>query len=260
LQHYLKVMDMLKLTDITKSFGENKVLRGVSLSVRRGEIVAVIGPSGSGKSTMLRTCVGLERVSGGTIELGGRALVRDGVYVRDREAREICSRTGMVFQHFNLFPHMTVLDNLCLAPVLRGILDKKSAAERAAELLEKVGLSDKADAMPSSLSGGQKQRVAIARALMLSPDIMLFDEPTSALDPELTGEVLTVMRGLAADNMTMVIVTHEIAFARDIADRVLFMDNGVIALSGTPDEILVNPPSERLRTFLRTFNHSAQPA
>lgn len=253
-------MEMLKLTDITKSFGTNEVLRGVNLSVRRGEIVAVIGPSGSGKSTMLRACVGLERVSGGTIEIEGRALVSDGVYVRDRDMRDICARTGMVFQHFNLFPHMSVLDNLCLAPVMRKRMDKKSAGELAAELLEKVGLSDKADAMPSSLSGGQKQRVAIARALMLSPDIMLFDEPTSALDPELTGEVLTVMRGLAADNMTMVIVTHEITFAQDIADRVLFMDEGVIALSGTPDEILVNPPSERLRTFLRTFNRSAQPA
>ncbi|HHW25515.1 MAG TPA: amino acid ABC transporter ATP-binding protein [Bacillota bacterium] len=253
-------MEMLKLINVTKSFGTNEVLRGVSLSVRRGEIVAVIGPSGSGKSTMLRACVGLERVSGGTIELAGRALVRDGVYVRDREARDICSRTGMVFQHFNLFPHMNVRDNLCLAPVLRGLLDKKAAAERAAELLYKVGLADKADAMPSELSGGQKQRVAIARALMLSPDIMLFDEPTSALDPELTGEVLTVMRGLAADNMTMVIVTHEIAFARDIADRVVFMDGGVIALSGTPAEILEDPPTERLRAFLRTFSRSAQSA
>lgn len=253
-------MYMLTLENITKSFGTNEVLRGVSLSVRRGEIVAVIGPSGSGKSTMLRSCVGLERVSGGTIELAGRALVRDGVYVRDREARSVCARTGMVFQHFNLFPHMSVRDNLCLAPVLRGVLDKKTAAMRAEELLEKVGLSDKANAMPSSLSGGQKQRVAIARALMLSPDIMLFDEPTSALDPELTGEVLTVMRGLATEHMTMVIVTHEIAFARDIADRVLFMDEGVIALSGAPDELLSNPPSDRLRAFLSTFNRTAKPA
>ena len=250
-------MEMLKLSAITKSFGTNEVLRGVSLSVSRGEIIAVIGPSGSGKSTMLRACVGLERVSGGTIEIGGRVLTRDGAYVSEREARSVCAHTGMVFQHFNLFPHMNVRDNLCLAPVLRSAMTKRGAAERAAALLEKVGLSDKTDAMPSSLSGGQKQRVAIARALMLSPEVLLFDEPTSALDPELTGEVLGVMRGLAAEHMTMVIVTHEMAFARDIADRVLFMDEGVIALSGTPDEVFANPSSERLRAFLRAFNRTA---
>jgi ABC-type polar amino acid transport system, ATPase component len=249
-------MEMLKLTQITKSFGTNEVLRGVSLSVSRGEIVAVIGPSGSGKSTMLRSCVGLERISGGTIELNGKKLVQEGVYVPERESRSVCAHTGMVFQHFNLFPHMNVRENLCLAPVLRKTLSKREAEEHASVLLDKVGLADKADAMPSSLSGGQKQRVAIARALMLSPEILLFDEPTSALDPELTGEVLAVMRGLAAEHMTMVIVTHEMAFARDIADRVLFMDEGVIALSGTPEEVLLNPPSERLRAFLHSFNRT----
>ncbi len=250
-------MEMLKLTNIVKSFGTNEVLRGVSLAVERGEIIAVIGPSGSGKSTMLRSCVGLERISDGSIEISGRSLVREGVTVPEREARSVCARTGMVFQHFNLFPHMTVRENLCLAPVLRMVLDKREAAKRADALLDKVGLADKADAMPASLSGGQKQRVAIARALMLSPEILLFDEPTSALDPELTGEVLAVMRGLAAEHMTMVIVTHEMAFARDIADRVLFMDEGIIAQSGTPDEIFQNPASERLRSFLRSFNRIA---
>lgn len=243
---------MVKADNVKKSFGKNEVLRGISMDIKRGEVAAIIGPSGSGKSTFLRCLIGLERVSGGSIYIEGRPFVENGVRVSEKAARQICSGMGMVFQHFNLFPHMTVRKNLCLASELRGV-KKNEAYERAEHLLDKVGLSDKIDEMPSSLSGGQKQRIAIARALMLDPDILLFDEPTSALDPELTGEVLEVMRDLAKDNMTMAIVTHEMGFARDIAHKVVFMDDGIIAQSGTPDELFTNPSSERLVSFLGSF-------
>ena len=244
---------MISAVGLTKSFGANEVLRGVDFSVGRGEVVSVIGPSGSGKSTMLRCLIGLEKVSGGSVQISGMPLVENGVYVREKDARKVCSDMGMVFQHFNLFPHMSVRKNLTIAPLCAKKLKKAEADERAAELLGKVGLADKIDEMPSSLSGGQKQRVAIARALMLSPEILLFDEPTSALDPELTGEVLAVMRSLAAEHMTMVVVTHEMAFARDISERVVFMDGGVIAQQGTPEEIFTSPANERLASFLGGF-------
>lgn len=244
---------MIKAVGIEKSFGDNNVLRGISLEVRRGEVIAVIGPSGSGKSTLLRCLIALERMSGGNVWIKGVPLVENGVYVHDSEIRQVCRCMGMVFQHFNLYPHLTVRKNLMLSPILVEHLPKPEAEERCRVLLERVGLSDKLNQMPSSLSGGQKQRVAIARALMMNPDILLFDEPTSALDPELTGEVLSVMKTLASDNMTMVIVTHEMAFARDIADRILFMDNGVIATEGTSKDIFGSAQNERLTAFLRSF-------
>ena len=245
--------DVVIVEHMRKAFGDNEVLRDVSLRVGRGEVVAVIGSSGSGKSTMLRSIIGLERVDGGTVIFEGADLVRDGIYVPEKQQRRILRRMGMVFQHFNLFPHLSVKDNLITAPVTVAKKHKSEAAEKAKELLSKVGLLDKLDAMPSSLSGGQKQRVAIARTLMMEPRVLLFDEPTSALDPELTGEVLEVIRELAADRMTMVIVTHEMTFARDVADRVIFMDNGFIAAEGSPKEIFYDSQNARLDAFLKSF-------
>ena len=245
---------MIQARDIRKKFGENEVLRGVSLEVAGGEVVAVIGPSGSGKSTLLRCLIGLESIDGGDISIEGKPLARGGRSVSDKEMRQVCRPMGMVFQHFNLFPHLSVRRNMTLSPMLVNHISREEADTRCRALLSRVGLADKLDAMPSSLSGGQKQRVAIARALMMNPDILLFDEPTSALDPELTGEVLAVMKDLAADHMTMVIVTHEMAFARDVADKVVFMDQGVIAASGTSAEIFGVHPNERLTAFLRSFN------
>lgn len=244
---------MIKASGMEKSFGGNRVLRGVSFEVKRGEVIAVIGPSGSGKSTFLRCLIALERMNGGSVYIESLPLVENGVYIHEKEIRHVCRKMGMVFQHFNLYPHLSVKANLMLSPLLVERLPKAEAEERCRLLLARVGLSEKLNEMPSSLSGGQKQRVAIARALMMNPDILLFDEPTSALDPELTGEVLSVMKALAADKMTMVIVTHEMAFARDIADRVLFMDNGVIAAEGTSGEIFGSVRNERLTAFLRSF-------
>lgn len=241
---------MIEVNNIKKSFGDNEVLCGVTFNVDKGEIISVIGPSGSGKSTMLRSLIGLERVSDGSISIAGESFVSDGKYVREREMRHILSHTGMVFQHFNLFPHMSVRNNMTCAPVTNRLLTKAEATEKCEILLDKVGLLDKIDAMPSSLSGGQKQRVAIARALMTEPDILLFDEPTSALDPELTGEVLGVMKQLASEHMTMIVVTHEMGFARYISDRVIFMENGVIAVDGNPEEVIGNPSNKRLAEFL----------
>lgn len=241
---------MIGAYNIKKSFGEVEVLRGVSLEVEKGETVSVIGPSGSGKSTMLRSLIGLERISGGTISIGGETFVNDGVYVKDKVLRQILAKTGMVFQHFNLFPHMTVRQNMICAPVTNRLLTKAEANEKCDLLLNKVGLADKAEEMPSSLSGGQKQRVAIARALMTDPELLLFDEPTSALDPELTGEVLAVMKQLAAEKMTMVVVTHEMSFARYISDRVIFMEHGVVAANGHPDVLFDSKDNSRLSEFL----------
>ncbi len=241
---------MISVNNIKKSFGDNHVLCGVTFDVKRGEIISVIGPSGSGKSTMLRSLIGLERIDDGSIAIEGEQFVTDGVYRKDKEMRRILSKSGMVFQHFNLFPHMSVRGNMTCAPIVNKLCTKAEANERCAELLEKVGLSDKIDAMPSSLSGGQKQRVAIARALMTQPDILLFDEPTSALDPELTGEVLAVMRQLAQERMTMIVVTHEMSFARDISDRVIFMDNGVIAIDEKPEAVFGATDNARLAAFL----------
>lgn len=243
-------MKILEIKGLRKSFGSVEVLRGIDMDVETGEVTAVIGSSGSGKSTMLRCLINLERLDGGTVRVDGEDMVKDGVYVPDKKLHEICGRMGMVFQHFNLFPHMTVLENLVCAPLLVKKENRASAAERAKKLLSRVGLSDRADYYPGKLSGGQKQRVAIARALMMEPRIMLFDEPTSALDPELTGEVLEVMKQLAADHMTMLIVTHEMWFAKEVADRVVFMDNGEVLEAGSPAELFDNPKNERTRAFL----------
>ena len=235
----------IHIENLRKDFGRLEVLKGISLEVYEGEVVVIIGPSGSGKSTLLRCMNRLEEVSGGEV-------VVDGVRITDRDVdiNKIRERVGMVFQHFNLFANMNVLKNLMLAPVDLKKATKEEARKRAMEMLGKVGMEDKADAFPSQLSGGQKQRVAIARALCMNPDIMLFDEPTSALDPEMVGEVLQVMKELAADGMTMVIVTHEIGFAREVADRVLFMDDGVIVEQGPARELIAHPKEARTIDFL----------
>lgn len=231
--------------DLHKSFGDNEVLKGIDLSVAEGEVVAVIGPSGSGKSTLLRCLNRLEDPTSGTIVVDGTDLSHATVKID-----QVRQRIGMVFQHFNLFPHMTVLENVTLAPVELGKLSRAEAAERGRTLLERVGLADKAGAKPASLSGGQKQRVAIARALAMEPEVMLFDEATSALDPEMVGEVLQVIRDLAEGGMTMVLVTHEMGFAREVSRRTVFMDGGVVVEEGPPAEIFGSPRSERLKDFL----------
>ena len=233
------------IKDLHKSFGDNEVLTGIDLEVAEGEVVAVIGPSGSGKSTLLRCVNRLEEINSGSI-------VVDGIDLSAPEVRidEVRQRIGMVFQHFNLFPHMTVRENITLAPVELRRMTRSEADERARTLLERVGLADKIDAKPASLSGGQKQRVAIARALAMDPEVMLFDEATSALDPEMVGEVLAVIGDLAEGGMTMVLVTHEMGFAREVSDRTVFMDGGVIVEGGGPSEVFGNPRSERLQDFL----------
>ena len=238
-------MSKIAVQDLHKSFGSNEVLKGIDLSVADGEVVAVIGPSGSGKSTLLRCLNKLEEPTSGRV-------VIDGVDLTDKSVKldEVRQRIGMVFQHFNQFPHMTVLENITLAPIELGRLSKSKARERAVSLLERVGLSEKADAKPASLSGGQKQRVAIARALAMDPEIMLFDEATSALDPEMVGEVLQVIRDLAEGGMTMVLVTHEMGFAREVSDRTVFMDDGVVVEEAVPAELFGAPQNERLREFL----------
>ncbi len=235
----------IHIENLTKSFGKNNVLRGITTDITEGEVVCVIGPSGSGKSTFLRCINRLESATSGEI-------VVDGIRINDKKVNINKARenVGMVFQHFNLFANMNVLENLMLAPVDLKKASKAEAKKVALELLETVGLSDKASSYPSQLSGGQKQRVAIARALAMKPDIMLFDEPTSALDPEMVGEVLAVMKQLAKDGMTMVVVTHEMGFAREVADRVVFMDEGVILEEGTPEEIFTNPKHPRTIDFL----------
>ena len=236
---------LIKVEKLEKSFGEIDVLKGIDTEIRKGEVVVVIGPSGSGKSTFLRTLNLLELPTGGKIFF-------EGVDITDPKTDINLHRQkmGMVFQQFNLFPHMTVLKNLTIAPMKLKGKEKQSAEETAMELLKRVGLSDRADAYPSQLSGGQKQRVAIVRALAMDPDVMLFDEPTSALDPEMVGEVLDVIKTLAKSGMTMVIVTHEMGFAREVADRVMFIDEGIIMEEGAPKEVFENPKSPRLRDFL----------
>ncbi|WP_183185031.1 amino acid ABC transporter ATP-binding protein [Brevibacillus invocatus] len=237
---------MIVVKDLHKSFGNLEVLKGIDLIVNRGEVVSLIGASGSGKSTLLRCLNRLETISGGAITIDGIPLNESLKHV-SQFRREV----GMVFQQFNLFPHMTVLENVMEAPIQVNKVTKDEARKIAVNLLEKVGLSEKQDVYPRKLSGGQQQRVAIARALAMNPKIMLFDEPTSALDPELVGEVLQVMKQLAKEGMTMVVVTHEMQFAREVADRVIFMHNGLIEEQGNPQEVLVNPNSERLKSFLR---------
>lgn len=234
---------MINATDVKKNFGDLEVLKGVSLQVNKGEVVVIIGPSGSGKSTMLRCINLLEIPTDGTILFRGEDI-------RNKEINKYREQVGMVFQNFNLFPHKTVLKNLTLAPMLVKKKEKQEAEKLAIELLNKVGLIDKKDSYPGSLSGGQKQRVAIARALAMEPDVMLFDEPTSALDPEMVGEVLNTMKSLANDGMTMVIVTHEMNFAKEIADKILFMDEGLIVESGTSDDIFVNTKNQRTKDFI----------
>ena len=243
-------MSMIVVKNLQKSFGELKVLKGIDFTVEQGDVIAIIGSSGSGKSTLLRSLIGLEKVDGGTILVDGQPFVQDGVYVEPKEAKKVTSRMGMVFQNFNLFPHYTVRENLVKPLRMVKNTPEEEANARCDQLLEKVGLLSKADQHPGRLSGGQQQRVAIARALMLNPEIMLFDEPTSALDPELTGEVLAVMKQLAQERMTMVVVTHEMSFARDAATRVLFMDEGVIVEEGTPEEIFQHPQNPRTVQFL----------
>ncbi len=246
---------MLRARDIYKSFQDSEVLKGISLDVCRGEVLSIIGPSGSGKSTLLRCLNRLESVDKGSIEVKGEFLVRNGAsgfaeYAPTNKARALTGCMGMVFQQFNLFPHMTVLENLMEAPIQVKKQTRDEIQPVAEELLQKVGLYEKRDSYPSRLSGGQQQRVAIARALAMKPDIMLFDEPTSALDPELTVEVLKTMRELAAEHMTMVVVTHEMTFARDVSNYVIFMADGVIVEEGRPAELFESPKEERTRLFL----------
>ncbi len=237
---------MITVKDLTIRFGETTVLNGISEHIEKGEKVVIIGPSGSGKSTFLR-CLNLtEKPTSGSIVFDGQELTG----LCDRELNLIRRRMGMVFQHFNLFPHLSIRRNITLAPVKLGIMTPKQADDKAAELLERVGLADKADAYPAQLSGGQKQRIAIARSLAMNPEVILFDEPTSALDPEMVGEVLELMKQLAEDGMTMVVVTHEMGFAREVASRLLFMADGTIMEQNTPAEFFAHPKSPRLKEFL----------
>jgi polar amino acid transport system ATP-binding protein len=236
---------VIRVHNLQKQFGESHVLRGISCQIAANEVVCVIGPSGSGKSTFLRCINALETLSGGEIEVNGFA-----VHDQKTDLNKMRESVGMVFQRFNLFPHMTVLENIIMAPVSVKKLPRADAITQAEQLLRKVGLLDKIDAYPNSLSGGQQQRVAIARALAMEPKIMLFDEPTSALDPELVGEVLAVMKSLAHEGMTMVVVTHEMGFAREVADRVLFIDQGIIQEEGVPQQIFSHPTNPRTQAFL----------
>ncbi len=236
---------MIKVNNLTKAFGKLEVLRGITEEIKEQEVVCIIGPSGSGKSTFLRCLNLLEEPSGGEIYLDGEQINSANV-----DIDKVREKLGMVFQSFNLFPHKTVLENLTLAPIKVKGMSREAAESKAMELLKTVGLADKAGAYPRALSGGQKQRVAIARALAMDPEVMLFDEPTSALDPEMVGEVLAVMKDLANNGMTMVIVTHEMGFAREVADRVLFIDQGVIMEQGSPEELFESPKNERTQSFL----------
>lgn len=249
---------MISATGLCKRFGDHEVLKGVSLTLGRGEVIALIGPSGSGKSTFLRCLNHLETIDAGRIEIEGEALVSNddsgqARYVADGEVRRLCSRMGMVFQHFNLFPHLTVMQNIIEAPLTVKRMKRDEILPVAEGLLRKVGLLDKRDAYPARLSGGQKQRVAIARALAMAPDIMLFDEPTSALDPELTGEVLRTMRQLADEHMTMLVVTHEMGFAREVANRVVFMDGGELIEEAAASDFFARPQHPRTRAFLHSM-------
>ncbi len=235
----------IKVDNLKKSFGTLEVLKDISVEVHKGEVVCVIGPSGSGKSTFLRCLNRLEKATDGKILINGTDIIS-----KDVNINKVRENIGMVFQHFNLFNNLNIIDNLTLAPVQLKKCSKEEAVNRARQMLKKVGLAEKEESYPSQLSGGQKQRVAIARALCMQPDIMLFDEPTSALDPEMVGEVLQVMKDLASEGMTMVIVTHEMGFAREVGDRVIFMDGGYIVEEGTPQEVLLNPREERTIDFL----------
>jgi len=248
-------MNILRIKNVSKNFGTLKVLKDISLEVDKGEVIAIIGPSGSGKSTLLRCIIRLEKIDKGSIEIDGKPLVSQdkhgsSIYSPEPQIRLLRKKMGMVFQNFNLYPHMSVLENIIEAPLTVNGMSREKAEVIAEQLLLKVGLSEKNKSYPCELSGGQKQRVAIARALAMNPDIMLFDEVTSALDPELTGEVLRVMKSLAEERMTMLVVTHEMAFAREVADKVIFMDFGEIIEQGNPAEIFSNPSHPRTKAFL----------
>ena len=247
----LKEVEMIKIKDLKKRYGELEVLKGISTEIKEGEVISVIGPSGSGKSTFLRCINRLEEPTSGEIWVNGKNITENGV-----DINKVREEIGMVFQHFNLYPHKTVMENITLGPIRLKKISKAEAEKLALELLEKVGLSDKKDVYPNKLSGGQKQRVAIARALAMNPKIILFDEPTSALDPEMIGEVLEVMKELANAGMTMIVVTHEMGFARNAANRVFFMDEGYILEDAKPQDLFDNPKSERARIFLdKVLNH-----
>lgn len=239
---------MITVKNLKKNFGDLTVLKGIDVTIEKGECVVVIGPSGSGKSTFLRCLNRLEEPDGGEIDIEGTNLLSP-----NTDINEMRQRIGMVFQHFNLFPHKTILENVTLAPIKLKKMPQKEAEDAALELLRRVGIEDKASVYPSTLSGGQKQRVAIARSLAMNPQVMLFDEPTSALDPEMVGEVLDVMKNLAKEGMTMVVVTHEMGFAKEVANRVLFMADGVILEEGTPEEIFEHPQHERTKAFIKAI-------
>ncbi len=243
-------MAFIQVEELKKSYGSLEVLKNVNFTVEKGDVIAIIGSSGSGKSTLLRCLIELETINSGTVKIGDDYLIKNGQYPTPAEVKRVTSKMGMVFQNFNLFPHKTVGENLILPTMLVKKTDKDTAMQNCRLLLKKVGLEDKIDVYPKYLSGGQQQRVAIARALMQNPEILLFDEPTSALDPQLTGEVLGVMRNLAAEHMTMLVVTHEMSFARDVATKVLFMHGGEIVEAGTPDQIFNNPQNEKTKQFL----------
>lgn len=246
--------EIIKVENLKKTFNDNlEILKGISFSVQKGEVLSIIGPSGSGKSTLLRCISQLEDVTGGSITICGKKLVENGVYVDKKLKHEIILKSGLVFQNFNLFPHYSVLKNVT-EPQIQVLKRPKDEAEQTAmELLERMGLSQKAKSYPCELSGGQQQRVSIARALALKPEVLLFDEPTSALDPELTGEILAVIKELASEKMTMVVVTHEMAFARDISTEIIFMDGGGIVEQGEPNQVINNPQTERMKAFLSRF-------
>lgn len=246
--------DVITVENLSKSFGNLEVIKNISFSVHRGEVLGIIGPSGSGKSTLLRCICQLEKVSGGSVSICGSTMVKDGVYAEKNELRRIGLDVGLVFQNFNLFPHFSVLRNITEAQQIVLGRDKDQAREIAMDLLKKMNLETKALSYPCELSGGQQQRVSIARALALKPQVLFFDEPTSALDPELTGEILSVIRNLAKEKMTMVVVTHEMSFARDTSDSLIFMDGGVIVEQGNPREVIETPREERTKAFLRRFN------
>lgn len=246
--------EVIRVENLSKSFGSLEVIKDISFSVHKGDILGIIGPSGSGKSTLLRCICQLEQVTGGNISICGNKMVDNGVYADKETLRKIGLNVGLVFQNFNLFPHFSVLKNITEAQRVVLNKDKVEAEYIAYELLKKMNLESKANSYPCELSGGQQQRVSIARALALKPEVLFFDEPTSALDPELTGEILAVIRELAEEKMTMVVVTHEMSFARDTSDHIIFMDGGVIVEQGNPSDVINNPQEERTRSFLKRFN------
>lgn len=245
--------EIIKVENLKKSYGNTTVLKDISFSVHKGNVLSVIGPSGSGKSTMLRCISQLETVNDGTITICGKTLVKNGIYAPKNELHEISLKSGMVFQNFNLFPHYSVLKNVTDAQIHVLKKSKEEAVDVAMALLKRMGLESKANNYPCELSGGQQQRVSIARALALKPEVLLFDEPTSALDPELTGEILAVIKDLAAEKMTMAVVTHEMAFARDISNHLIFMDGGLVIEEGKPEDVINNPQNERTKAFLSRF-------